>query len=422
MYGWITVAVALIIMAVGYSLRNTFSVFYPNVVDKFGWERGSTALMFSISVLVYGLVAPLVGRLADRVEPRLLLSIGAVIAGGGVALCSLATSQWHFYLFYGLMGAIGLSMIGITPLGTMVIRWFPRKHGLAFGILSAGFGMSLVVAPFVQLLILRFGWQTAYVIMGILAIAVIVPLCMIFIRSAPHQTGLSSGGMPQISPESRGLHGSQKTGSLESKWSNNAWTLSRALKTRQLWLIFSISFCLMGLAEQTIFVHQVYFLKDVGYEPMLAASIYGVFGVAFVVGNLCSSFSDRVGRDRVFIPSCLLSTGAVSILFLISDASQPWMAFLFAVCCGLGLGAAPPVLFATVADLFHGKHLGSILGFVTLAFSLGGAISPWLAGFLYDTTGTYSLTFFILMGSLVMSAVLMWRVAPRRINLQGQSM
>ena len=149
---------------------------------------------------------------------------------------------------------------------------------------------------------------------------------------------------------------------------------------------------------------------------MTAATIYSVFGIAFVVGNLCGSLSDRLGREKVFVPGCLLSTGAVLLLFLIEDTSQPWMAFLFAVCFGMGLGVMPPVLFAVVADLFHGESFGSIQGFIVLGISLGGAISPWLAGLLYDRTGSYVPSFYLLIGSLLACGVMMWLLAPRKLR------
>ncbi|MGQ9546409.1 MAG: MFS transporter [Dehalococcoidia bacterium] len=178
--------------------------------------------------------------------------------------------------------------------------------------------------------------------------------------------------------------------------------------------IFLVAFFLLGLSEQIAIAHQVYFFRDVGYEPMVAANIYSVFGILFIVGTLCSFLSDRFGREKVFIPSCLLSAGATSLLFLIRDVSQVWMPVLFAVCFGLGLGAAGPVFYSAAADLFHGKHFGSILGVITLGFSLGGALGPPLAGFIHDRTNSYFFAFFIVLGSLVSAALLMWLIAPRK--------
>jgi len=415
-YGWIVLAAAFITLLLGYAIRNTFSVFYPTIVEEFGWGRGSTALMFSIAVLVYGFAAPMAGSLVDRFSPRSVLSAGAFIVGGGIALCSLATTQWQFYLLFGVVAAVGLSLIGITPFAAIISNWFVKKRGLAFGIMGAGFGGSLVSAAIAQFLISSFGWQDTYVIIGVFAIVVMVPLCSLLIRRSPQDKGLLPDGETHESPEPQDLDEPRMTANSEGKWAATSWTLSRALKTHQFWLLFLISFCFLGLAEQIAIAHQVYFFRDVGYEPMMAASIFSVFGAVFILGNLGGHFSDRLGREKVFIPSCLLSAGAVSLLFLMKDTSQPWMPFLFAVCFGLGMGAVGPVFFATVADLFQGRHLGSIQGTITLGFSLGGALAPWLAGFLHDRTDSYFLTFFILLGSLIACAVLMWLIAPGKVR------
>jgi len=400
----------------GYAIRNSFSVFYPVIVEEFNWGRGDTALMFSIAILVYGLAAPIVGSLVDKFEPRLVLTVGACIMGTGIALCSQATTQWQFYLFYGVIVAIGLSVTGWTPITAIVSNWFVKKRGLVFGILSAGFAMSLVSACMAQFLISSFGWRTSYIIIGIFSIVFIIPLCVFVIRRSPREKGLQPDGMPETPSESHSPHELQARDSTQKGWAGTTWTLSRAMKTYQLWLLFLISFCLMGFVEQIAIAHQLYFFRDVGYQPMQAATIYGVFGVAFAVGNLCGSFSDRVGREKVFLPSCLLGMGGVSLLFLIEDTSRPWLPFLFALCLGLGLGAAVTPFFATVADLFHGEHFGSIQGFIVLGFSLGGTISPWLAGFVHDKTGSYYLVLFVLLGAFAACAVLMWLVAPRKLG------
>ena len=415
-YGWVILSVALITLLLGFGIRNAFSVFYPTIVAEFGWGRGNTALMFSIAIIVYGLVAPAAGSLVDRFGPRLVLPVGASIVGGGVALCATASAQWHFFLLYGIIGAVGLSLIGWTTQATIVSNWFVKERGLVFGILGVGFGGSLVFASVAQFLISTFGWQTAYVIIGVASIAIIAPLSILLMRHRPQEKGLLPDGLSPSSPESQYLDAVQIAKDTQGEWATTTWTLFRAMKTYHFWSLFSIAFCLMGVAETVAIAHQVFFFRDVGYEPMQAASIYSVFGVAFVLGNLCTFLSDRLGREKVFITSCLIGAVAVSFLFLIKDASQPWMAFGFAVFSGLGIGAAGTVLHTTVADLFQGRHFGSIQGTVILGFALGGAIAPWLAGFLHDRTGSYFSTFLIVLGSLLVSMVLMWLVAPSKIR------
>ena len=118
--------------------------------------------LFSFSIIIYGCIAPLAGGLVDRFRPRVILPIGAVLMGGGAALCSRATTQWEFYFFYGAMVAAGLSLAGWTPLTTIVSRWFVKRRGLAYGIMTAGFGGSLIYASLAQFFISTFGWKTAY--------------------------------------------------------------------------------------------------------------------------------------------------------------------------------------------------------------------------------------------------------------------
>jgi MFS family permease len=415
-YGWVILFVAFITLLLGFGIRNAFSVFYPIIVAEFGWGRGNTALMFSIAVIIYGLVAPVAGSLVDRFGPRRVIPVGALIAGGGATLCGMATAQWHFFLFYGVMGAVGLSLIGWTTQATIVSSWFVKKRGLVFGILAAGFGGSLVFASVAQFLISTFGWQTAYVIIGVSSIAIIAPLSGLLMRRSPQDKGLLPDGLSPSSQESRHLNELEMSVGMQREWATTTWTLSRAMKTYHFWFLFSIAFCLIGVAETIAIAHQVFFFRDVGYGPMQAAGIYSVFGIAFVLGNLCTFLSDRLGREKVFITSCLLSAVAVSFLFLIKDTSQPWMAFSFAVFSGLGIGAAGPVLQTTVADLFQGRYFGSIQGTIVLGCALGGAISPWLAGFLHDRTGAYFTTLLIMVCSLLVSMVLMWLVAPAKIR------
>jgi MFS family permease len=408
-YGWVILGIAFITIVLGYGIRNSFAVFYPTIVEEFGWERGSTALMFSISVIVYGLAAPVAGGLVDRFKPRLILALGGGVMGAGIALCSLATTQWQFYLLFGVIAAIGVSLAGATPFNAIVAHWFVRKRGLAFGIVSAGFGVSLLSAPFAQMLISSFDWRKAYIIIGVFAAAIIIPLCASLMHRSPKDKGLLPDGETKNLPQDPPQMG-------KGGWTATNWTLSRAIKTYQFWLLFLIAFFSLGLAEQIAIAHQVYFLRDVGYEPQVAANIYSIFGIAFTLGTLCCFFSDRFGRERVFIPASLLSAAAVALLFLIKDTSHLWMPVLFAVCFGLGVGVVGPVFFATVADLFGGRHFGSILGTAIIGFSLGGAISPWLAGFLHDITNSYLPSFFIISGSMVATALLMWLVAPSKIK------
>ncbi len=397
-YRWVALAAGFSIILVGYAMRNTFSVFYPVIVSDFGWTRGSTALMYSLTILAYGLFAPVAGGLADRFQPRYVLAAGGVVVGSGIALCSTPTSVWHFYIIYGVIVAVGTSLIGITPVISVVSHWFgTNRGGLVFGVLGAGFGVSLVTAPAYQWLITTYGWRSAYITIGLCAIAIIVPVSLLLIRRSPQHLALLR----------------QKTANTQESESSDRqtarteeWTVRRAFRTRSFKLFLLIGFCNMGFAQQVTIAHQVYFLQDVGYAPMIAASMFGVFGVAFASGNLSSPLSDRFGRVPFVIAGCLSTAGSVLLLRITPNPDSTLIPLLFAFASGWGLGVVPPACFAAMIDRFHSRNYGSIHGTMILFISLGGATGSWLGGQLHDLSGSYFSVFTLVQAVLITAAVL----------------
>ena len=403
-FGWFVLAAGFAVMIVGYAMRNSFTVFYPVIVADFGWSRGITAIMYSITMLCYGFVAPVAGGLVDRFDPRIVLSIGGLIVGGGMALCSITTETWHFYLFYGVLVATGLSLIGMTPLSTIITDWFPRHRGMVFGLLGSGFGVSLVSAPAFQYLISRFGWQTAYVVLGASAPAMIVPLALVFMKRHRESAGTSTVAQNNVSDGIRGrVHPAD---------SHGEWNLRKALKTNSYRLFLLISICNMGIAQQMVIAHEVYLLQDIGYAPMTAATIFGVFGICLAVGNLLSWLSDRFGRTQVFVIACLMSSFGIGLMLLMQNSAGGIAPYILAGSTGWGLGMAGPTCLAAVADRFHGRDYGSIQGTIILACSTGGAVGPWLGGMLHDVTGDYQVALTIAVEFIAASAALMWLIRP----------
>ena len=398
--GWIVLGTGFIVIALGYAMRNTFTVFYPVLVNEFGWTRGVTAVMFSIALLVYGLVAPVAGGLVDHFNPKAVLAAGGVLVGGGIALCSMATQTWHFYLLYGVLVAVGLSLIGVTPLSTIVADWFPKRRALVFSIIIAGFGTSLVTAPVFQALISRFGWQNAYVIIGVTATAIIVPVVLVFIR--------------RNRPTAPGELAAPETAAQAETTPGQEWSLKMALRTRTFRVFLLISFCNMGFAQQFSIAHSVYTMQDMGYAPISAAGVFSTFGIAFAAGTLVSALSDRLGRTPVFAGGCLLASAGIVLFMLAGHLGSIVVALLFCISTGFGLGLGPPTAFAAAADRFHGRNYGAIQGMLILSCSLGGALGPWLGGALYDVVGTYGLALAVDIAILLLSGFTMWRVQKER--------
>ena len=417
-YGWVVLAVGFLTMLGGYACRNTFSVFYPAIVDEFGWTRGNTALIFSLNVFVYGLVAPVAGSLVDRFKPQYVLATGAIFMGIGMAGCSLANAPWQFYALYGVLAAIGLSMAGFAPIAALIANWFMRRRALAFGILGAGFGISLIFASGAQYIISAFGWRSAYIAVGLFVALVVAPTCVAFVRRSPRDKGLVSEEV--AAEKTTDAVGAPELTAKGHTWRRTDWTLRDAIRTRQYWLFFAMFILSVGIVEQVAISHQVYFYLDAGYGPMRAATFYGVFGICFAIGNIAGALSDTMGRERFFVPTCLVCAGFVALYFLMQDASTPWLPILISIGFGLCFGAVPCVLNAALADLFHGRHYGKILGTMIMGFAIGGTVGPWLAGYLYDVTGTHTSIYVVIIVSLIAIAAMMWLAAPRKLSPVGR--
>src|SRR5260221_14142163 len=139
-YGWIIVAVTFVTMAIGVNARPAFSLFFPPILDEFGWERGITAGAFSFGFLVSAGVSPLIGRLMDRSGPRAVMELGVALMGGGLLLAPLTTQPWHLYLTIGVMVGAGSVCLGYSGQSLFLPNWFIRRRRLAIGLAFARVG------------------------------------------------------------------------------------------------------------------------------------------------------------------------------------------------------------------------------------------------------------------------------------------
>jgi len=152
-----------------YGIRHSFSIFFPSILNEFGWGRGSTAIMLSLNILIYGFFAPLAGSLGDRWKPRRIMPIGVAILGLATASCAFANELWHFYLLFGVLMPMGSAFSGWPLLAPALANWFAKRRGLAIGLGQMGGGLSFAYGMFAEFTISQLGWRYAFfVLAGIL--------------------------------------------------------------------------------------------------------------------------------------------------------------------------------------------------------------------------------------------------------------
>jgi MFS family permease len=410
-YGWLLVAVAFVTMAVGVNARTAFSLLFPAILTEFGWDRGVTAGAFSFGFLVSAVVTPFVGRLMDLRGPRIVVELGVFTMGVGLILASLVSEPWQLYLTLGALAGGGVNCLAYTGQSLYLPNWFVRRRGLALSVAFSGVGIgSITILPWLGWLIETAGWRLACVELGILLLVLLGPLNLL-LKHRPEDMGLRPDGLI-----SGGTSSDHAANVVDQAWAAVDWTLGRALRTRRFWWLAIGYFC--GLFSwYAVQVHQTKYLIEVGFGPREAAWALGLVSLVAIPGQVAlGHLSDRIGREWVWMIGNL--GFVICYLALIGLWSTPTPILLYAMIVAQGtLGySLTSVMGPIPAEIFEGRHYGSIFGTVMLAAILGGAAGPWVTGVVYDAAGTYSIAFCIAAACNMISILAIWLAAPRKVR------
>lgn len=393
-YGYIVVAAGFSIMMIIHGTFNTFGVFFNPLLAEFGTTRAVLSGASSFAFFIMGFMAILMGILADKFGPRMVLTACALFFGVGNLLMSQAGALWQVYLFFIVIG-IGLSASDVVPLST-VVRWFVKKRGVMSGVMKVGTGMGMMAMPLVaSVLISKFEWQNSYLILGTVALVAVIPLAQLM-RRDPREMGLLPDGGRQPEIESSTLV-------------EEGLSFREAIRTRQLWLVcgFYVTTLFCGM---TVLVHIVPHAVDLGVPATIAAGVVSTIGGTSMLGRLVMGFAgDRIGHKRAMVVCFLILITALSWLQV---AGELWMLYLFAAVYGFNHGGFFALISPTVAGLFGTRSQGTLLGIVICGGTLGGSIGSVLAGHIFDITGSYRLAFLILLVLAIIGLILTMLIRP----------
>jgi MFS family permease len=414
-YGWYITIAGLVSYTLGYGARYSFSVIFPALLEEFKWPRDATAGMLSAHILAYGIASPFAGYLVDRTGPRKTMVSGAVILSLGLFLSCFASQLWHFYLTFGVLAGAGLSLMGSVPFTTVVRNWFERKRGLAFSIIFCGGGLAFIFYPPLAWMIESWGWRTAFFAEGIVLAGVMIPLILAVVRYHPAEKGLmqdgeAAGGKADPKETRAGFD------ILDARWAGTDWTLAKAIRTRRFWLMALTTFSLWGVMEHILVAHHVAYAIDLGYSKVHASSVLSLFGVLFAFGSLAGLISDRIGREWTITVGTVVGISAIIVFMLIEDAGRPWMLYYYSLMLGVGIGITAPTIAAAVTDIFQGPKVGFVIGSIWFGFAAGGAIGPWLGGWLFEIYGNYFLAWIVAIALYALACLAVWLAAPRKVR------
>jgi predicted MFS family arabinose efflux permease len=254
-----------------------------------------------------------------------------------------------------------------------------KKRGLALGIATAGVGLGgVALPPLAAHLIPSFGWHTAFLILGLIGLAVCVP-CSWLIKRDPQEMGISPLGGEGTAP------GNKSEGA-------TGLSLGEALRTRTMWLIYLILFFYL-LSYFTIIGHLVRHMEDMNIAPMsssLVLSFIGGFGIIgrIGMGSIAEKISPKLSLGIIALVMGLM------MLWLIWSGKL-WMFYLFGIIYGFFYGGITPLLIMAIAEFFGLRYLGALSGTTAIAVAVGAVAGPIIAGHIFDITQSYNLAFLI---------------------------
>ncbi len=360
-YGWVVVAACFTALALIFGLSYSFAAFFEPFAAEFGAGRAEVSLVFGLSGLLYFVLGAFAGMLADRHGPAPVAAAGMLCIAAALAAGSLAQSLFQLTLAWGLGLGVGIALV-YTPSIGCVQPWFTRRRGLAAGIASAGIGAGTLVLPLLAAAaVAALQWRGA---MQLLALAVLV-------------LGLAAALLLRRAPAARRVAGGQVAGV----------PLGVALRSRNFMWLYAM--CLLGAPAMFVpFAHLSAAARDIGVSEAQAVGLVGLIGIGslsgrFVIGGL----ADRWGRGPT-LAAVMASLGLSMALWLAADGYAALA--LFALWMGLSYGGAVSLMPALCMDLFGARAVSSIIGTLYTGAALGNLGGPWVAGRVFDATGSYA--------------------------------
>lgn len=402
-YGWWIVLASGVGLALHYGpiIMPTFGVFLKPISQDLGWNRAQVSLAFSLASVGITVATPLIGRLVDRFGARRVIMLAVILFGLSVAsLSSLSAHLWHLYIVYLLIGIVGSGTTPV-PYAKVISHWFDRKRGLALGLAVAALGLSAsMMATVAQAIITWVGWRRAYLILGLGAACIVIPVVGLLLKEKPQVMGLEPDGESMGSTEMSKPRISAQGLNFRETW-----------RTGTFWILI-IAVFLMSVSFHGYFIHLVPLLTDYGLSANRAALIMSLGGVTAVVGRIGVGYL----LDHFFAPYVAMTffVGFALAMVLLYMGVEGALLFIAVFLAGVGMGTELDFMPFATSRYFGLRTFGEIYSYMFAAHTLGGVVGPLLMGAVFDATGSYRLALAVFMATSLTAAGLMTRLGPYR--------
>jgi len=405
-YGWVVVGSAFIITFITCGVNFSYGVLFLPIVNEFGWSRGLASAVMLVAGIAYAVTLPFTGILADRYGYKWVLAVSAGFLSLGLILSSQIQELWQLYVFTGLLVGLSISASFAIPVA-LVALWFNRRQGLALGVATLGISLGTATIPLlISYLITSTGWRPALLMAGVAVAVLCIPATLLMRNPPRNVTAAGATDNKESSADQQTAPSDLDTG----------LTVSQSLRTRQFWMLF-IMFLLFLSSLGLVMLHLVPYAVDSGIDPVRAAVLLTLIGIFGIAGRLSSGvLSDRVGIKPIML-FCTVLLG-LNIGF-IALCSQPWAFYVFAAVYGISYSGFVTQMVRITRKVFGGKALGSVFGALMVSDGIGFGVGPWIAGNIYDATGSYQASFLAAAAGLAVATVLVVIVRPAITKTSG---
>jgi MFS family permease len=366
-YAWLRLAASTGIGTVGCIGMWSYVVALPAVQADLGGTRGEVSLPFAASMVGFGIGCVLLGRLVDRIGIVVPIAGAAVLMGLGYIAVGLSANLWQLALAHAALIGFGSSAC-FGPLVADLSHWFSRRRGLAVAICGCGNYLSGVIwPPIIQHFIATDGWRAAHVYIGIVCVAVILPLVLVLRRPAPLESRIADGTSARDARAAVGL----SPGMLQA-----------------LLAVAGLACCVAMAMPQ---VHIVAYCGDLGYGPTRGAEMLSIMLAFGLPSRLaCGFIADRIGGVATLLISSALQAVALT-LYLGFDSLTSL--YVISALFGLFQGGLVTTYAIIVREYFAPEEAATRLGGILMATTVGMALGGWMSGAIFDLTGSYHAAF-----------------------------
>jgi len=405
-YGWwIVLASYFIGLFVAGTVFYGFTAFMEPLVAEFGWSYAQVSLATSLRGLEMGLFAPIVGILVDRFGTKMVTLLGIIIVGLGMIILSQTNSLPTFYAAFLLLG-FGAGGCTSVVIMTAVANWFNKKVSLALGLAAAGFGSGGLLVPLIVWMIDHLQWRSTYLILGLCAWAIGIPISFIF-RSRPEKYGYLPDGEKAETPPAAESEDRPRN---ESANKTDDITFRKAAANPSFWYL-NLSEAIRMLIVVSIITHVMPYLESLGIPRSMAGLVAGGLAVFSVIGRIGFGYlGDLYDKRYVMAASYALMT--VGLVVFAGFIRGPISLFIFLILFAPGFGGGMIMRGSLLREYFGTFSYGKILGVTMGIGSVAAIIGPTLAGWIYDTVGSYQSLWLAYIFLILAAIVLVSRIKP----------